>query len=927
MTCVFALWLIRVGEKYWDLGVKFRTFNEQVSLQTVGRYEASMIRRDIELGIRPPSMGDPHHLRAIQLYMPDASESQLNRDLPHSGRVYVKGSLVYPNGDLWDVKTRYRGDHFWHWAARKKSIRVKTKRSHLFERMRAFNLIAPKMRDQISGHISYVLAAELDLMVPRSEMVDVHINGRYRGVYLLLEQLEEMVLRKHGRMPGDLYAADMVGRNKYRGLSSQIFANHGLWEKVAINNHFDEGEDEALVLLIDALSAPPGRERSAKLRSLLDVDAFARFSAFRTLCQSEHFENTHNWRLYYDPWRNRFEPVVWDPAGWAPAWIPKPGRRSRADIVSSIVDEALLEDNAFLAARQAVFDEFFGSGGMERVGAEIDDVLQRIKPSIDSDPSLTYKIFAMTPDAVFAAQESYRKIVRTVGAHVREDYMTPGRLSYVTNKDLPGWVRVEVDGRRALTGLTLSLSRPIDRRPTAHVAIMLPEGPQLIDVSGAVVQRGSRIDLDIDLLAQFVPVKDPTLPRWVSGKIEVRPAYYDIILGGAEFAGVDIVEVTGRYGTRRFGVGEELKARAVRTLEPTVFANARSVLEPQPVQAPQVWEGDLEFEGVRTITDDVIIQPGTRLRMAPGASLIFEGRLVARGTAEQRIVFGPRDGGQDPWGIIALRGSGANGSELTHCDMSLGSGHKTALAEYSAMFSIHEVKGVVVRGCTFRDSRVVDDMVHAVYSTVHFEACEFTRSLFDAVDLDITEGVIESCRFIDSGNDALDLMTSTVLVRNSLIEGSVDKGVSVGEDTEAMLFNTTVERCEIGVQIKDRSRAVLVNCDILDNKLGVDAYKKNWRYDSGGFGYLYKSFFTGNEVTIGTDKHSRMMIHDCSFDTRIEPKKRVFIDATSDARSSRRAKQRVMERFPSEEEAASQFFQPAWSDVDPRVRGRLPSGE
>ena len=67
--------------------------------------------------------------------------------------------------------------------------------------MRAVNLNAPKMPDQVSGHISLVLARQLGLIAPRSEMVELFVNGENCGVHLLFEQMEEMTQGPAGRCP------------------------------------------------------------------------------------------------------------------------------------------------------------------------------------------------------------------------------------------------------------------------------------------------------------------------------------------------------------------------------------------------------------------------------------------------------------------------------------------------------------------------------------------------------------------------------------------------------------------------------------------------------------------------------------------------------------------------------------------------------
>lgn len=912
--CLFILWLIRTGTAFYDLGVKYESFGNEVNLTSLAEYEASTLGREIELAVRPGQMSARRRLTPIQIYIPEQSEASLNSDLPHSGKKYMPGSMIYPDGKLRNVSLRYRGDHYWHWAGHKKSFRIKTKKKSLYERIRAVNLSAPKQPDQISGYMSYFLAEQFDLISPRAEMVDVYVNGEYRGVHLFLEQLEEMVIRKHGKMPGDVYGADLIRKDAWRGLSTRAFENTGAWEKVAINNHFVPLESEAIERLIAAISEAPSPERSATIRSLIDVDAFGRFAAFRILCQTEHYDESHNWRLYYDPWRNQLQPIVWDPVGWAEGWVPPEGMWPRPDIVSSIFDEALMQDNVFLVARQRALEDYYTAGKHEELVAEVDRMIELTGPSIDSDPALTYRIKSVSADEALRAQAKFRKDVDRIASSVRQIALGPAKLEYISgNAEAPAH-RIAVSGRRPLAGLVLDLERPARGVIGAALVYLTPGGMQSVDVSGAVSQIGQALRIDAELVARYIPLDASNTPAYLSPPYGVEPGHYAISLTGEHAGEIEVAVINGFFAN-----GEIVRGQRVETMVPKPFVHTQTVALAQPLPATITWEGSLEFDGVTHISDNVVILPGTTLKMGKGASIIFEGRVLANGTADQPIRVVPRDA--DPWGVLALRGKGADRSELAYCNLSNGSGLKTPMAEYSAMLSIHDVDEILVRGCVFEDSQVVDDMVHAVYSSVEFEDCTFVRSLFDALDLDITTGTVQNCRFIESGNDALDLMTSTILVRDCEIAGSVDKGVSVGEDTEAMIQNTKILGCKIGVQIKDRSRAVVYNCDLVGNETGIDAYKKNWRYDSGGFGFIYKSFFSDNKIVMSADKHSRFQVHDSTFDVLPKESKRIKLDELTSTEGGRTARYPALMRFPEEQAVASPKLQGAWLIVDPKRRG------
>ena len=89
----------------------------------------------------------------------------------------------------------------------------------------------------------------------------------------------------------------------------------------------------------------------------MDMEAWGRFSAFETLARTKHYSKSHNWRLYYDPWRGKFYPLVWDPAGW----MAKP-EKVGFNVISSKLHRLLFRNGDFLRARNTALEEFFSLG-------------------------------------------------------------------------------------------------------------------------------------------------------------------------------------------------------------------------------------------------------------------------------------------------------------------------------------------------------------------------------------------------------------------------------------------------------------------------------------------------------------------------------------------------------------------------------------
>ncbi|MEE2940151.1 MAG: CotH kinase family protein [Planctomycetota bacterium] len=889
-----GLWLRGTLDRWGDFTVRHNT-SQDLSLLAVGQLEKDHMLRTAELaatawrtGERLASTG----LDTIHLYATDGALQRLDSNLPHSGFEYVEGGMLY-DGVVQEVDLRYRGDNVYHWGFWKKSWRVKTKRGALYKGLRKFNLVAPRTAGLLNNYLSYRLAAHMGLIAPQAEVVNVALNGEYLGVFILTEQLEESTIRRHGRMPGDVYSGELVGRDSYQGIENLLFDHPGVWTKAAVNNHFAEEALDPLERLVRVIEDARDEAGQRALSELVDLEAFGRFSAFESLACCVHTDALHNWRLYYDPWETCFVPIVWDPVGWHPLalWGRAGASKDRPDVMTSPFHAALFRNAEFLRARSRAFAEFFEGGIDGAFLTETRELVNRLGPALALDGHLVTEVELVSPDEVEAALAELVVSIETTFEQVREIQTVDAGAQVRFRAGAPGRLELEVGGRRPVEQLELSYSGPVTSPLTGSLRWENASGPRSSDVTELLSVSGNRVLVDVALLARHQPsivTMDPSFAH--ENGLVMRPARYELILTtrAAPLADGDPPAALG---------GELVGVRYRRTgsdrWDPAQPAEEIAGLDHGPMElvagdargaAAALMSGEIVVEGDRIFEGDVVVEAGTTLRLGPGANLLFRGRVLARGTAERPISFVPLEGGQDPWGVVAIKGAGANGSRFSHCRFREGSGWKQPLAEYSAMFSIHGVRDVVVEDCTFQDSRVVDDMVHGVYSSVVFRRCVFRRSLADALDMDISEVEVAGCLFDGSGNDAVDLMTTTATVSDTRFIESGDKGISVGEDSQLVVSNSLFDGCLRAIESKDKSIAIIVNSDVFDSgEIGVNAYNKNWRYGGGGTAHVHKCRFAGNDVALRADRRSRITIGDSSVDELGEiDARRITVEPTVD---------------------------------------------
>mgnify|MGYP006143920451 FL=1 len=91
-------------------------------------------------------------------------------------------------------------------------------------------------------------------------------------------------------------------------------------------------------------------------------------------------------------------------------------------------------------------------------------------------------------------------------------------------------------------------------------------------------------------------------------------------------------------------------------------------------------------------------------------------------------------------------------------------------------------------------------------------------------------------------------MRSQIIIEDSYINSALDKGISVGEMSEININNSQIEFSNIGIAVKDLSKAIITQSKIHNNSYGLSLYKKNWRYGSAGSATIKLSDIDNNII-------------------------------------------------------------------------------
>jgi hypothetical protein len=140
----------------------------------------------------------------------------------------------------------------------------------------------------LSEQISRELFEAAGVPVPRAANAQVELNGRYLGVYVMVEGWNKQFLRRYFKnTKGNLYDGGFV-----KDIDQDLATNSG-------ENPKNQSDREALVA---AAQEPDPAVRLARLEKILDLDRFISMIAMEViLCHWDGYAmNKNNYRLYHD---------------------------------------------------------------------------------------------------------------------------------------------------------------------------------------------------------------------------------------------------------------------------------------------------------------------------------------------------------------------------------------------------------------------------------------------------------------------------------------------------------------------------------------------------------------------------------------------------------------------------------------------------
>ena len=98
------------------------------------------------------------------------------------------------------------------------------------------------------------------------------------------------------------------------------------------------------------------------------------------------------------------------------------------------------------------------------------------------------------------------------------------------------------------------------------------------------------------------------------------------------------------------------------------------------------------------------------------------------------------------------------------------------------------------------------------------------------------------------------------------------------DSSKVLIYNSLIEKNTNGIASKDNSISVVVHSNLIDNKLDLSSYKKNWRYGGSGNIEVNDSLIQGSENKLNSDKKGTISISSSEIIGKLKKTKNVTIN-------------------------------------------------
>ena len=668
------------------------------------------------------------------------------------------------------------------------SFKLKLNKNKFFKGVRRITLISLMDDWNVTSVALTKIAKKLGLIVSVPTFKQVFINGSDAGIFLVMEEIDKELLERN-------YGITNYG----------ILKSNDVWDKPFGQPHvsmtddtsFDKEQsgtkparDYALSKFIILMKAVK-RNDVDKVRQLIDLDEFAKFSAIEKFYGTNHSSAGDNLRYLYNFSTGKFRLILRVEGGVLV-------RKNIKDISiidhhlmdyyqSNIILKLLYKDKEFLKKRRQYLNYIISeSSYLESI----------IKASIEELEEWSKRSSADITQKIKESDLSINHLYTNIS--FIKKYLLSHKI-YISH--LLGKSAIEILNESTFNVMVTSVR-------DCNNNIFVLDKPKIIPPN-------------------FYK-KDWLIPKKISIPVGIdclRNVFFESKFGS-------ILKTNVFINSRRDFLDYE-----------TSYANFNDIFKKNVYFEGKNW---FVNKGNYTINKTIILPYGTNLTLNPGVKINLAPNIgfLVRGDFK---AVGMKDGIEisskfrnNPFSTFAVLGNKSKPSKVKLHNFKLSDGNEGVIngIYFSGQMSIHNAE-VVITASQFSNSNS-DDGLNIKYANVKIKNNTFSENKGDALDCDFCKGIFSKNLFKGLSlehnkggkTDGLDLSGSKILVENNKFSGFSDKAISIGEISNVEVYGNIIQSSNIGVAVKDSSVAYLKDNNFKFNLKDISKYIKKRMYSA-----------------------------------------------------------------------------------------------
>lgn len=739
---------------------------------------------------------------------------------------WVPGEINY-DGKNFRVEIRIKGQSVDHWG-KHPSYKIKVRDGKTIMGMKRFALQHPKTRGFMNEWYFHKFLKFNDLISLRYDFIHLSINGDDLPIFALEENFGKRLIENNKRKDG------LIFRIINQGDGNRIVKIQQPQSEINRTEYMKNGVDDLnykLELFFDD---------KIDIEKVFDLKSMAKLFAIADLWGNRHALQLKNTRFYYNPVTSLIEPIAYDQQViYSSQLLGLMGQSKKVSKKISYQSEffdILFNNSSFYKEYIRQLERISNKELLDNFFKEIFDEEQEVVRKIyKSYPYYEYKSIYPSLEWIYQDRNNTR--------HLNSIWLPREKNALYKNQE---YIRQSLKlNEKSLSANLIdfnSTNNMIELRLTNHEshAIAL----KAIKIKG---NNDINITIEEEVIIDPKDISNPDNFKDVSINFPGNEKF------DKKFKDNLFVEVNILGSADRVWIPVYEKYEVIYTDKLTNYTNLENY---QGIVIDKEDKIINFIDEVIDINEDLIIEPGFRIYADKGtifnlknnANIISYSPLYFVGTEEKPLIINSRSGGS-----ISLINTEEKSvmSNIVFNNLS-----EPDYKHLNISGGINFYQSDIELSFCFVNNSDAEDGINVVRSSFTINNCVFQKSKSDALDIDFSNGSVTSSSFINSGNDSIDLSASIVKLEDIKIINSLDKGISIGEQSLVNINHIDILNSKIALAVKDRSKVLIdKNFKGISNGIPFEGIIiKNCEY--GIAVYQKKPEYGPAEVFIGSRKES-----------------------------------------------------------------------